>query len=160
MWDFVQPPIRRREHGRAQRENARFLHVRPPRRLLCSKGVAYPGRNHMPDAMSLPKRADIPAEQTWDKSSVYASDAEWEAALREATLAIPSLGRFRGRLGESASITLEALRTRDEWQTLIWRIRWFAAMQVKVDVTDQKAAAQHSQALELIARVEAALAYV
>ena len=114
----------------------------------------------MPDAMSLPKRADIPAEQTWDKSSVYASDAEWEAALREATLAIPSLGRFRGRLGESASITLEALRTRDEWQTLIWRIRWFAAMQVKVDVTDQKAAAQHSQALELIARVEAALAYL
>jgi oligoendopeptidase F len=33
-------------------------------------------------------------------------------------------------------------------------------MQVKVDVTDQKAAAQHSQALELIARVEAALAYI
>jgi oligoendopeptidase F len=114
----------------------------------------------MPDAMSLPKRADIPAEQTWDKVSVYASDGEWEAALRDATRAIPDLSRFRGRLGESAAITLEALRTRDEWQALIWRIRWYAAMQIKVDITDQKAAAQHSQALELIARVEAALAYI
>jgi oligoendopeptidase F len=114
----------------------------------------------MPDGTSLPKRSDVPVEQTWDKSSVYASDAEWEVALREATCAIPNLGRFRGRLGESASITLDALRMRDEWQALIWRIRWYAAMQVKVDVTDQKAAAQHSQALELIARVEAALAYI
>jgi oligoendopeptidase F len=114
----------------------------------------------MPDGTSQPKRADIPVEQTWDKSSVYASDAEWEAALRDATRAIPDLGRFRGRLGESASITLDALRTRDEWQALIWRIRWYAAMQVKVDVTDQKAAAQHSQALELIARIEAAFAYI
>ncbi|HEY7093864.1 MAG TPA: M3 family oligoendopeptidase, partial [Ktedonobacterales bacterium] len=114
----------------------------------------------MPDGTSLPKRSDVPVEQTWDKSSVYASDAKWEAALRDATRAAPNLGRFRGRLGESASIMLEALRTRDEWQALIWRIRWYAAMQVKVDVTDQKAAAQHSQALELIARVEAALAYL
>jgi oligoendopeptidase F len=114
----------------------------------------------MPGGTSLPKRSDVPVEQTWDKSSVYASDAEWEAALHDATRAIPNLGRIRGRLGESASIMLEALRTRDEWQALIWRIRWYAAMQVKVDVTDQKAAAQHSQALELIARVEAALAYL
>jgi oligoendopeptidase F len=110
--------------------------------------------------MGLPKRADVPVEQTWDKASVYASDAEWEAALRDAARAIPDLSRFRGRLGESAAITLEALRTRDEWQALIWRIRWYAAMQVKVDVAVQKAAAQHSQALELIARVEAALAYI
>jgi oligoendopeptidase F len=114
----------------------------------------------MPDGTSLPKRFDVPVEQTWDKSSVYASDAEWETALRDATRAIPDLSRFRGRLGESLSITLEALRTRDEWQALIWRIRWYAAMQVKVDVMDQKAAAQHGQALELIARVEAALAYL
>jgi oligoendopeptidase F len=114
----------------------------------------------MPDGTSHSKRADVPAEQTWDKASVYASDAEWEAALRDATLAASNLGQFRGHIGESAAITLEALRTRDEWQALIWRIRWYAAMQVKVDVTDQKAAAQHGQALELIARVEAALAYV
>jgi oligoendopeptidase F len=114
----------------------------------------------MPDATVLPKRTDVPAEQTWDKSSVYASDAEWAVALRDATLAASDLRRFRGRLGESAAILLEALRTRDEWQARIWRIRWYAAMQVKVDVTDQKAAAQHSQALELIARVEAALAYL
>jgi len=114
----------------------------------------------MPDGTSLPKRSDVPVEQTWDKSSVYASDEKWETALRDATRAIPALARFRGRLGESAATTLEALQTRDEWQALIWRIRWYAAMQVKVDVTDQKAAAQHSQALELIARVEAALAYL
>jgi oligoendopeptidase F len=114
----------------------------------------------MPDGTSLPQRTDVPSEQTWDKADVYASDAEWEAALRDATLAASNLGRFRGHIGKSAAITLEALRTRDEWQALIWRIRWYAAMQVKVDVTDQKAAAQHGQALELIARVEAGFAYL
>jgi oligoendopeptidase F len=114
----------------------------------------------MADAMRLPKRGEVSAEQTWDVVSVYASDAEWESALRMATRSVPELDRFRGRLGESAAIVLEALQTRDQWQALIWRIRWYAAMQVKVDVANQKAAAQHSQALELIARVEAALAYL
>jgi len=117
-------------------------------------------RRQVPDVTRLPQRGAVPVEQTWDKTSVYASDAEWEEALRAATLGAADLGRFRGRLGASASIALEALQTHDAWQALIWRIRWYAAMQVKTDVTDQRAAAQHSQALELIARVEAELAYL
>jgi len=108
----------------------------------------------------LPLRAEIPAERTWNRSDVYPSDEAWEVALSMASAGVPALGRFRGRLSTSAATLLEALRTRDEWQALVWRIRWYPAMGVKTDATDGVAADRHQRALALIARVDEALAYL
>ncbi|HEY7835556.1 MAG TPA: hypothetical protein VIG30_18415, partial [Ktedonobacterales bacterium] len=113
----------------------------------------------MDTTTGLPRRNEVPTEQTWDETDAYPSDEAWREALRAANAEVPSLARFRGRLGESAATLLQALRLRDEWQALIWRIRWHAAMRVKVDATDQRAAAQHEEAMGLIARAGAAFAY-
>ncbi|HEY7833440.1 MAG TPA: M3 family metallopeptidase [Ktedonobacterales bacterium] len=108
----------------------------------------------------LPRRAEIPAERTWDKTDVYPSDEAWEMAFDEARQGVPALGRFRGQVGRSAAMLLEALRTRDEWQALVWRLRWYPAMGVKTDVTDAVAAERHQRAMALIAQVDEALAYM
>ena len=76
-----------------------------------------------------------------------------------ASRGVAGLGRFQSRLSTSAETLLEALRTRDEWQAVIWRLRWYPAMGVKTDATDSVAAERHQRAMTLITRVNEALAY-
>ena len=106
----------------------------------------------------LPRRDEVPAERTWNKADVYPSDEVWEEAFAAATAAVPTLERFRGQLGSSAATLLDGLRTRDEWQALVWHLRWYPAMGVKTDASDGVASERHQRALALISRVDEALA--
>ncbi|MFM8497858.1 MAG: oligoendopeptidase F [Planctomycetia bacterium] len=49
----------------------------------------------------LPARRDVPVGDTWDLSSLFSSDAEWEAALAEWEQMIPGFEMFAGTLGQS-----------------------------------------------------------
>ena len=49
----------------------------------------------------LPARRDVPVGDTWDLSSLFSSDAEWEAALAEWEKMIPGFEAFAGTLGQS-----------------------------------------------------------
>ncbi len=110
-------------------------------------------------AKTLPRRADVAKEVTWNIESIFPSDAEWEAALKEAGAAIPDLARFRGKLGSSARELLEALRTRDKLLSRVEHIAVYAGMQITADITDQTALAHSGQADSLAARAAAAVAY-
>ncbi len=113
----------------------------------------------MSTVKQLPRREDVPAEQTWNKVDAYPSEEAWEVAFDTASRGVAGLGRFQSRLSTSAETLLEALRTRDEWQAVIWRLRWYPAMGVKTDATDSVAAERHQRAMTLITRVNEALAY-
>jgi oligoendopeptidase F len=64
----------------------------------------------MTDAVkSLPPRKDVPAADTWDLSSLFASDVDWEAALAAWERRIPEFSEFVGTLGSSAERLAECL---------------------------------------------------
>ncbi len=64
----------------------------------------------MTDAVkSLPVRKDVPVADTWDLSSLFQSDAEWEAALAAWERRIPEFAAFAGTLGASAERLAECL---------------------------------------------------
>jgi oligoendopeptidase F len=113
----------------------------------------------MSDA-TLPPRAEVPAEQTWDLASVYPSDDAWEDAAREALAAVPTLTRWQRQLGASPDALLEALRARDRWTTVGWRLRQYANMQVKADASDLSANERLQRANNIRARINAALAWM
>ena len=110
-------------------------------------------------AKTLPKRSEVPVEHTWDITSVYADDKAWEKAYEETKNELDSLGRFQGKLGESAATLLEALTTRDDYLAKVVRIYVYAGMQTTGDVGDQEAQARAQQAQGLLARAGGALAY-
>src|SRR6476469_7477301 len=58
------------------------------------------GRSHV---KSLPPRSKVRAEDCWDLSSLFKSEAEWEKAFEEWAKAIPGYEKFGGKLGESAA---------------------------------------------------------
>ena len=49
----------------------------------------------------LPARRDVPVGDTWDLSSLFSSDTEWEAALAEWEQMIPGFEMFAGTLAQS-----------------------------------------------------------
>lgn len=107
---------------------------------------------------SLPARSAIPPDQTWNTADVYPSDAAWEDDARHTYEQLPRLARLVAEADQSASALLAALQARDQWLALAWRIRWYGAMQVKVDAGDDNAAGLLQRAHDLLARMEEAFA--
>jgi oligoendopeptidase F len=53
------------------------------------------------EVKSLPARKDVPIGDTWDLSTLFRSDAEWEEALAAWERRIPEFTAFQGTLGSS-----------------------------------------------------------
>ncbi|MDQ2787715.1 MAG: oligoendopeptidase F family protein, partial [Chloroflexota bacterium] len=107
----------------------------------------------------LPRRSDVPTEQTWDIASIYVSNDAWAEAYAAASAAVPELMQFRGRLGETVATLRDGLQMRDHHRAEVGRIREYANMQSKSDVGDQDAATRFQQANDLSSRLTEALAF-
>ncbi len=113
----------------------------------------------MPE-LSIPPRNEVPREYSWNAESVYPSPAAWEAEYRSIEQALPGLARYRGRLGQSAALLAEALAARDELAQRTGKLVFYARMTYSVDTTDQSAAVRQGQAMGLLGRASAAMAFV
>ena len=83
-------------------------------------------------------RAEVPTEQTWDLASVYPSDDAWEAPRAKHWPPSPPSPSWQRQLATAPDALLEALRARDQWTTVGWRLRQYANMQVKADASDTR----------------------
>ena len=59
--------------------------------------------------MELKKRSDVESRFTWDFTDIFASDAAWEEAYREAEAAIERIAPVQGTLGESVEAMKQGL---------------------------------------------------
>ncbi len=108
---------------------------------------------------TVPARQDIAIEHTWDIATVFGSDEAWEDKFKRIDEALPSLGRFRGRLAESPGALLDWFIASDQIGIALGKVALYANMAYTVDTTDQAAAAKNDRARGLGARVAAALAF-
>ncbi len=76
----------------------------------------------MAQAVALPKRSEVRAEDTWDAASVYPSDEAWEQAVAQLAGELPGLERFRGRLGQGPQALADWLATLEDVMTRIGKI--------------------------------------
>ena len=60
-------------------------------------------------AKTLPARSDVATGDTWDLTSLFACDADWEAALAAWEARIPEFDAFTGTLGSSPERLAEAV---------------------------------------------------
>ena len=70
--------------------------------------MAAPAENRSP-VRSLPPRAAVAASDTWDLSSLFACDADWETALSEWEGLIPGFAPFAGTLASAPERLAECL---------------------------------------------------
>ena len=65
---------------------------------------------------TLPTRAEIPVEFTWDLASIFPTPASWEASLAGVNARLTETRRFQGHLGEDAEKLADWL---EHWQALL-----------------------------------------
>ncbi len=110
--------------------------------------------------MTLPTRADVPRDQTWDLESVFPTAAAWDATLRMVDGRLRELVTFRGNVGASAASLLAVLHLRDHLYEHVEKVQVFANLRRSEDTTDGRAAAMDSRGMALAARFEEAAAFV
>lgn len=59
------------------------------------------------------KRSEIPVELTWDLSSIFASDAEWEATFEKVTASLHDVASLRGTLATSVESLYHAIKVQE-----------------------------------------------
>jgi oligoendopeptidase F len=87
-------------------------------------------------AKTLPARKDVPVQDTWDLTLLFADDAAWESAFADFTARIADYAPFRGTLGSGPERLLELLRFETEFERLGERLGTYAFLKHTEDVAD------------------------
>ncbi len=105
------------------------------------------------------KRADVPLEQTWSRESVFESWEAFQQELDDIAASLPGLGKFAGRLAESATVVAEWLDTYSQIRGRISRLGVFTRMATAVDTNDVEAKAKLGQVTSLQSKFNATAAF-
>lgn len=65
----------------------------------------------MAEAKSLPKREELSPELTWDLTTIFKTDEEWEQVYTEAESKLEEVSGFEGKLAEGAKVFQQAFET-------------------------------------------------
>ena len=84
-------------------------------------------------AQTLPKRAEVPVELTWDLSTMYANVAAWEQDFREVERLTPTLAQYKGKLSASADNLVKLLQLRDQIGQVIDKLFCYAHQRADED---------------------------
>lgn len=109
---------------------------------------------------SLPKRSELPKEQTWNIEALFASEADWRTALESAEGSIEEVRPFAGRLGESPQVMLQALQVYETRMLAAMKVVQYASLQLSTEGTNATFISMLSEARGLVARLSAAGAYI
>ena len=108
---------------------------------------------------TLPRRADVRKEDTWDIDNIYASLADWEAAFAALEQRIPALAAYQGKLTQSPKSLLNWLHLNAELGPEVEKLYIYASLLSDSDTANQTNAARVGRLVGLLARVRAAMAF-
>ena len=68
----------------------------------------------------LPKRSDLPVEQTWDLTPLYKTGAAWEKDFKKLRALVRDFNQYKGKLSDPQML-YEAFRASDKLSLLPWK---------------------------------------
>lgn len=103
----------------------------------------------MSDTTTLRLRSDIPVEETWDLSKMFASDEEWNAAAEAAPAQIEAVAAYRGRFAEGPATIREALDAYYGLEEKLGKLIVYAALRKDEDQTNAEGLARFDKAIQV-----------
>lgn len=104
-------------------------------------------------------REEVPQALTWDLTSIFNSDDEWEKAFAEVKEKVNHLTKFMGHVGDSAETLLKALESNLSVERRLEKVYVYAHQIYDQDTTNQKYAGFNARVQALWAQVSEATAY-
>lgn len=103
----------------------------------------------MSDTTTLRLRSDIPVEETWDLSKMFASDEEWNVAAEAAPAQIEAVAAYRGRFAEGPATIREALDAYYGLEEKLGKLIVYAALRKDEDQTNAEGLARFDKAIQV-----------
>ncbi len=107
----------------------------------------------------IPKRCDVPVENTWATTDIFESDEKWEEAFAKAGKYAEEILSYKGRISESPSALLDYLRMGDRLELELSALYLYAHLNSDVDTSDSKYKSMLGRAGTLLASISAADAF-
>jgi oligoendopeptidase F len=108
----------------------------------------------------LPRRDQVPLDQTWDLGDLYTTGDGWSADLQRMSDDIAAVTAYRGRLGTGAAVLLGCLQARDTLRERLDRVAAYAQLNLATDGTSSYNQALAAQVRALSAIAESAQAFL
>lgn len=105
-------------------------------------------------------RASVREQYKWDLTEIYASDAAWASARSAVAARFSEVGKYKGRLGESAATLLAALDTMASIDKEVARVNAYASMRSDEDTRESGPLANKQLADQLLTEYRAAAAFM
>ena len=110
--------------------------------------------------MKLNARKDVPIRETWDLSLMYATQADFEAAVEKAkTLAETLEKTYKNALATPESIA-ECLALYEELEITLYQATSYTSLAVSVDYTDTAAQEKDAKMSALAAEIDSRLSFI
>lgn len=114
----------------------------------------------MAKTVAIPARKDVKAEDTWDLTKLFKSDAAWERAYKELESRIAGFEQFRGKLGKSAKVIRECLDFDAAFDQLGEQVGAYAQLKYSEDVANPQAQAMVGRFSYLATRAGEAASFI
>ncbi|MGH2561426.1 MAG: M3 family oligoendopeptidase, partial [Thermomicrobiales bacterium] len=105
-------------------------------------------------------RDQVPIEETWDLTTIYQSDAEWESATAKAKELIAAAAAHRDHLDDSAARLRQALDDVMAAHRVVERLNVYASLRRDEDTADTDALARYERAVAVAIEGGQALAFL
>ncbi|MGG4492227.1 oligoendopeptidase F [Metabacillus idriensis] len=109
---------------------------------------------------TLPKRSDIAVEDTWRLEDIFKNDEAWEAEFKDVKAALPKIGEYKGKLGDSADAFLEALTYQDALMERLGKLYTYAHMRYDQDTGDSHYQGLNDRASNLYTQASSVSSYI
>ncbi|MCQ3937376.1 MAG: oligoendopeptidase F [Chloroflexi bacterium] len=105
-------------------------------------------------------RSKVKKNQTWNSESVFSSPKAFDAEVKSLLESLETVKKYRGRLGESPDVFIEAMQFMDKLARRAAKVQVYATMSSAVDTANQAGAAMSGKAMSALARVGAETSFV
>ncbi len=108
----------------------------------------------------IPNRSEVPESDKWNLSSIYKSNDEWEAALKELPALTEKVVSFKGKLSSSSKTFLEALKALEAAELKMETVYHYASLQHEADEDDSLATDRDGRAMMAYTEMQSALSFM
>lgn len=108
----------------------------------------------------IPKRSEVPETDKWDLSSIYKSNDEWEAAIKELPSYTEKLVQFKGHLAESPESLLSALKALEQAELHLETVYHYASLQHEADEDDADATDRNGRAMMAYTKMQSEISFM
>ena len=108
----------------------------------------------------VPERSELPTDETWDLTSIYADDDAWAAAHESVADRVDDLREYEGRVAESPETLLEFLDLRESILREVSKVSSYASLRSAEDTRNQEYQAMQAKAESLSSAARSAASFL